>query len=106
MGRLLADLLRDQMRIEALEATLASMSEQLSSTYEELSLIYQVSGGMKVNRGAADFFKETCLEVQQVIGVRTIGVALHADPSGGCEPARLWSAGLCRRPAFHGWPMS
>jgi len=41
---------------------------------------------MKVNRGATDFFRQTCVEVQQVIGVRGIGVALRPDTQGKSEP--------------------
>jgi len=32
------------------------LSGQLANTYEELSLIYQISSGMRVNRSAGDFF--------------------------------------------------
>lgn len=78
--------LRDQFRLGSLEGELSSVSEQLASTYEELSLIYQVSGGMKVNRGPADFFMQTCIEVQQVMCVAGIGVALRPDTHASSEP--------------------
>src|SRR5205085_12348064 len=46
-ARLLLSMIRDQVRIGGLEQELDSLSGQLANTYEELSLIYQISGGMK-----------------------------------------------------------
>jgi putative nucleotidyltransferase with HDIG domain len=86
-ARLLAAALRDQVRTAGLEAELNSLSEQLANTYEELSLIYQVSSGMKVNRRAGEFFKQACLDVLEVVNVRGIGAALHADLQDRPEPA-------------------
>ena len=78
-ARLIVACLRDQLRLSGLEAELHSISEQLASTYEELSLIYQVSSGMKVNRSASDFFQQTCQDVLRVVGTRGMGVAIHPD---------------------------
>ncbi|MDB5293930.1 MAG: hypothetical protein JWL69_5171 [Phycisphaerales bacterium] len=86
-ARLLLASLRDQLRVAGLEQEITSISEQLASTYEELSLIYQVSGGMRVNRSAADFFKSTCLEVLQVMGMKGVGVMLQTDAHRKSEPA-------------------
>ena len=41
----------------AMESELDSLSGQLANTYEELSLIYQLNAGMKVNRRSGGFFK-------------------------------------------------
>src|SRR3954462_12669782 len=86
-ARLLLSMIRDQVRLGGLEQELDSLSGQLANTYEELSLIYQISSGMKVNRRAADFFKQTCLEVMEVLGVRGMGVALCGEKAGLIEPA-------------------
>jgi HD-GYP domain-containing protein (c-di-GMP phosphodiesterase class II) len=86
-ARLLLTMIRDQVRLAALEQELDSLSGQLANTYEELSLIYQISSGMKVNRRAADFFKQTCLDVMEVLGVRGMGVALCGDKAGLIEPS-------------------
>jgi putative nucleotidyltransferase with HDIG domain len=85
-ARLLSASVRDQIRIAGLEQELDSLSGQLSNTYEELSLIYQISSGMKVNRRWGDFFKQTCLDVMQVLGVRAMGVALWTEQAGA-DPA-------------------
>ncbi|MCC6579208.1 MAG: HD domain-containing protein [Phycisphaeraceae bacterium] len=81
-ARLLLGMLRDQVRLGALEHELDALSGQLANTYEELSLIYQISGGMRINRRPAEFFKQACLDVLEVIGVRGIGVCLPC----GCNP--------------------
>jgi putative nucleotidyltransferase with HDIG domain len=75
-ARLLLAMVRDQVRLGGLETELESLSGQLADTYEELSLIYQISGGMRVNRRASDFFKQACLDVLDVMNIRGMGVSL------------------------------
>ena len=78
-SRLLLGMIRDQVRLAGLEGELDSLSGQLANTYEELSLIYQLSSGMKINRRAGDFFKQACLDVMEVMGVRGMGVVLRTS---------------------------
>ena len=78
-SRLLLGMIRDQVRLAGLEVELDSLSGQLANTYEELSLIYQLSSGMKINRRAGDFFKQACLDVMEVMGVRGMGVVLRTS---------------------------
>src|SRR4030095_2716352 len=79
-ARLLLGMIRDQVRLAGLEQELDSLSGQLANTYEELSLIYQISSGMRINRRANDFFKQACLDVMEVMGCRGMGVAIsHGD---------------------------
>lgn len=83
---LLIEMLGDQLKLAGADDELRNLSGQLADTYEELSLIYQVSGGMKVNRRPNEFFKQACLDVLEVMNVRGMGVALqhgclqHFDP--------------------------
>jgi HD-GYP domain-containing protein (c-di-GMP phosphodiesterase class II) len=85
-ARLLLSMMRDQVRLDSLEHELDSLSGQLANTYEELSLIYQISGGMRINRGANDFFKQACLDVLEVMGVQGMGVALNGENAHRQEP--------------------
>ncbi len=78
-GRLLPGMLRDQVRLEGMEREQDSLSNQLANSYEELSLIYQISSGMKVNRRAPDFFRQACVEVLEVMGVRAMGFGLKDE---------------------------
>jgi putative nucleotidyltransferase with HDIG domain len=75
-ARLLFGMIRDQTRLASLEQELDSLSGQLANTYEELSLIYQISSGMRINRSATDFFKQACLDLIGVMNVHGMGVAL------------------------------
>jgi putative nucleotidyltransferase with HDIG domain len=85
-ARLLLGSVRDQLRLAGLEHELTSISGQLTNTYEELSLIYQISGGMRISRRPIDFFRQTCLDSIDVIGVRAMGVALRDNESLGQLP--------------------
>ena len=85
-ARLILAMLRDQVRLSNMESEIDSLSGQLSNTYEELSLIYQLSGGMKVNRQAGDFFKQACLDVMEVLSVRGMGVSLRGEHFRQHEP--------------------
>src|SRR5437899_1888532 len=76
-ARLLLTMVRDQIRLAGVEHELTTLSGQLANTYEELSLIYQISGGMRINRLPADFFKQACIDSIEVMGVRGMGVALR-----------------------------
>src|SRR5688500_7272737 len=70
-------MIRDQVLLGWLDQELDSLSCQLANTYEELSLIYQLSSGMRINRRSQEFFKQACLDVMEVMGVRGMGVALR-----------------------------
>jgi len=100
-ARLLLSMIRDQLRMAGLEQELDSLSGQLANTYEELSLIYQISSGMKVNRLPSDFFKQTCLDVMEVLGVRGIGVALCGSQAGLVEPAIYGQLALTQHSLKH-----
>lgn len=91
---LVAGMLRDCLRVSVLEKEVNNLSTQLSNTYEELSLIYQLSSGMKINRQPADFFRNCCLNVMDVIGSRGMGVALIGENSRLHQPALYGSVAL------------
>ncbi len=76
---LLTAMAKDKVRLASMDGELNSLSTQLSNAYEELALIDQISGGMRVNRRASEFFRQACLDVLQVLNVRGMGVALSAD---------------------------
>jgi HD-GYP domain-containing protein (c-di-GMP phosphodiesterase class II) len=85
-ARLVLSMVRDQVRLAAMESELDSLSGQLANTYEELSLIYQLNAGMKVNRRSGEFFKQACLDVMDVMTMKGMGVALRADSLHAQEP--------------------
>lgn len=79
-------MLTDRLQKASLEQEVNSLSTQLANAYEELTLIDQISGGMRVNRRSVDFFRQACLDVMQVVGVKGMGVALRTEKSHE-EPA-------------------
>jgi HD-GYP domain-containing protein (c-di-GMP phosphodiesterase class II) len=98
-----------ELRANGTGTELESLSQQLADSYEELTLIYQLSSGMRVNRTTADFFMQACEELMSVMQVRGCGVVL-CDPAGNPEEPTLFgetqldhqsiarlSADLCRR---------
>jgi putative nucleotidyltransferase with HDIG domain len=85
-AQLLASMARDQLKLAGFEQELNNLAEQLANTYEELSLIYQISSGVRVNRREADFFRQTCSDVLEVMNVAAMGVALHADSGARLDP--------------------
>lgn len=91
---LLLTVLNDQLRVTEMEGELTGLSGQLADTYEELSLIYQISGGMKINRRPSEFFKQACLDVLEVINVRGMGVALQNGTLRQFEPVLYGSMSL------------
>jgi HD-GYP domain-containing protein (c-di-GMP phosphodiesterase class II) len=93
-GQLLTSMTADQLRLQGMQEELNSLSGQLADTYEELSLIYQISGGMRVNRRASDFFKQACLDVLEVMNVRGMGVALHDGALNHFDPVLYGSMSL------------
>jgi HD-GYP domain-containing protein (c-di-GMP phosphodiesterase class II) len=85
-ARLMQGVFKDQLRLGSLEAEMDSLSGHLADAYEELSLVYQISGGMRINRAAPDFFKQACLDVLEVMGVQGMGVALNGENARRQEP--------------------
>jgi HD-GYP domain-containing protein (c-di-GMP phosphodiesterase class II) len=85
-ARMLLTMVRDQVRLAGMEGEIENLSGQLADTYEELSLIYQISSGMRVNRRAGDFFKQACLDVLDVMNIRGMGVTLRGAESVQHDP--------------------
>lgn len=76
----------DRLGVGQQARQLDGLTLQLADNYEELSLLYQVSGGMKVNRDPEDFFRGLCKDVSGVLGTRSLGACLR---TGRGLPNRL-----------------
>ncbi len=72
----------ESLRNVALSAEVESLSMQLGNSYEEVSLIYHLSGGMTVNQQPKRYLQDLCLEVMQVANVRGMGVMLQLGAPG------------------------
>jgi len=59
------------------EKELATLSINLANTYEELSMLYRISGSMRVTQSGTEFFKNICRELLEVIHLQAAVVLLH-----------------------------
>ncbi|HEX7010725.1 MAG TPA: HD domain-containing phosphohydrolase [Phycisphaeraceae bacterium] len=56
-----------------------TLSQELSESYEELSLLYKLSSNMAVNQPPQVFLTDACRELQQVVGLQWIALQLIED---------------------------
>jgi HD-GYP domain-containing protein (c-di-GMP phosphodiesterase class II) len=82
------DQVRSASRLVQYERQVDSLSAQLANSYEELSLIYDISGGMKVDRKPEDFFRQVCDSLLNILSIGGVGVAL--SPGLMPEPIALY----------------
>ena len=71
---------------------LATLSSNLANTYEELSLLYRLSGSMKVNSSPAEFFTSVCGELLEVMQIGAV-VAILKDRLNPEKPDKVVRAG-------------
>jgi len=64
------------------QSELATLSSNLSNTYEELSLLYRISGAVRVTHGPEQFLQEVCEDLFEVISTPVAAVVdQHQAPS-------------------------
>mgnify|MGYP006274163649 CR=1 FL=1 len=73
-------MLEAEQTVTASKTEIESMSANLGSTYEELSLLYTISGQMKVSQPPRRFFAGVCAELREVMGVAAAVAVIHAHP--------------------------
>lgn len=75
-GMIIADWLADLRQIQANEVEMATLSQQLCNTYEEINLLHNVGQGMDVVRHPRRFLQLVCQELLEVLPFRWIAVRL------------------------------
>jgi len=65
---------------------LSSVTEQLSGVYEEISLLYKISSGMRFSQKPQAFLQEVCREVQEIGNFRAVLVALARRDDDAAAP--------------------
>jgi HD-GYP domain-containing protein (c-di-GMP phosphodiesterase class II) len=74
-----AEQMHDDLQASAVVGTeLANVTEQLTSVYEEISLLYKISSGMRFSQKPQAFLGTVCREVQEIGNFRAVVVALTA----------------------------
>ncbi len=75
------------------EGELAGLSSNLATTYEELNLVYRISGSMNVTRDLSQFIREeVCEELLEVLNLEHVAVVIYPRREGE-EPIAVVSCG-------------
>ena len=74
---------------------LATLSINLATTYEELSLLYRISGEMRLTQQPREFLERTCNELLEVMNISAAAALVHAHPTVG-DTGILVAAGKAR----------
>ena len=82
--RILGWLLFQEQEIQVARDELANLSDNLSSTYEELSLLYRISGSMQVTHRPDEFLRNVCTDLEEVFG-SAIAAVVYANRSAVSE---------------------
>ncbi len=79
LGTLAEQMHEDLQSSNVLHNEISSVTEQLTTVYEEISLLYKISSGMRFSQKPQAFLESVCREVQEIGNFRAVGVAL-ANP--------------------------
>ena len=89
----------DASQLDRRSGELQSLSNELAESYEELSLLYKLSGNMIVNQAPERFLTDACGELQQVVGLSWMALLLIDEPRLEQLRGKLFRAGPTQRDA-------
>ena len=81
--RILEWMLVREQAAEVATDEISNLSVNLSTTYEELSLVYRISGQMRVTQSPREFFENICDELQEVMNIAVAAALIYAHPTAG-----------------------
>lgn len=94
MAAMLSWLHQDAGDLDRHDGELAGLSNELSESYEELSLLYKLATNMTVDQPPVVFLTEACKELHQVVGLRWLALQLiDNDPRLNELGGHVFSAG-------------
>jgi putative nucleotidyltransferase with HDIG domain len=64
----------------------SSVTEQLTAVYEEISLLYKISSGMRFSQKPQSFLESVCREVQEIGNFRAVAVAFASREEESAAP--------------------
>ena len=79
LQRMFEIILRDRQAAQDASQALTSLSTNLASTYEELSLLYRISGSMKVSKRTRLFVQDICEDLLDVINVELAAAVVYDE---------------------------
>ena len=95
LGGLLEDMLVAETSCHTSTEELATLSNNLATTYEELSLVYRISGSMQLTQRPEGYLQNVCEELVEVMGVSTAVAVVHPHPAGSEGEDIVIVAGGC-----------
>ena len=81
MVNVLGWLIKDQQNLSTASGELSTLSTNLANTYEELSLVYCISGSMRVTQNPREFLQNACDELLEVMNLSAVAVVVHPRES-------------------------
>jgi len=76
-------MIEDEQAKAVAQKELTTLSTNLASTYEELSLLYRISGSMKVTQSGTEFFENICQELLEVMHLQFAAALLSPREHSG-----------------------
>ena len=76
-------LLQDAQSLAVSDRELGTLSANLANTYEELSLLYTISGSVRVTEGPEEFLQKACEEMQEVMGLEATAAVVRERGEDG-----------------------
>ena len=83
----LTALLSKELSVMTAQKELSSLSANLSSTYEELSLLYAISGSMRINSSPREFLQNVCREILEVADISAAAGVIYVPGTGASHAA-------------------
>ncbi len=88
---------QDSLDIDRHTGEIGGLSNELSESYEELSLLYKLATNMTVDQPPTTFLQEACRELHQVVGLRFLSLQLiDDDPRLNVLSNKIFTAGNIR----------
>lgn len=92
--RILDGLLKREQALQVARNELANLGTNLATTYEELSLVYRISGLVKVTREPRDFLQNVTRELLEVMNVESAAAVVYAHPPAVEEDLAVFSGSI------------
>ena len=87
-------LLAGQQALQVAQDEMGMLSANLTTTYEELSLLYRISGSMKLTGQPGEFMQNVCEELLEVANIQAAVAIVYGDPRSNHE-GMILQAGEC-----------
>ena len=87
LARLLGWMVLREQELRVAREELRNLSVNLVTTYEELSLLYRISGSIRVTQPQGDFLQKVCKELREVMNISAAAAVVYAHLPGAGEDA-------------------